>query len=77
MTGYERTFTGLLVGMNAMLLLGQIWPQGAPPFARTANIVVLTLHRVFLATRLRRARPRLTPHSPTSHSAQQSTTRYS
>ena len=65
MTSYERVFTGLLVGMNAMLLLGQTWPEGAPPFARTASIVVLSLNLVFLTTHLRRARP---PGSPASHS---------
>ena len=68
MTRYDRVFTGLLVGMNAILLLGQIWPEGAPPFARTASIVVLSLNLVFLTTRLRRARPRRTPRPPTSQS---------
>lgn len=30
----------LIVG-NAIVLLGQIWPEGAPPFARFVNIAVL------------------------------------
>jgi hypothetical protein len=25
--------------MGAMVLLGQLWPAGAPPFARTVNIL--------------------------------------
>ena len=30
-----------LVILNCMVLLGQLWPEGAPPFARTVNIVFL------------------------------------
>ena len=31
----------LLVLLNVIVLLGQLWPEGAPPFARTVNIVFL------------------------------------
>ncbi|NMH29002.1 hypothetical protein [Flavobacterium silvaticum] len=31
----------VLVLLNAMVLLGQIWPEGAPPFARKINIIFL------------------------------------
>jgi hypothetical protein len=31
----------VLIVLNAMVLLGQIWPEGAPPFARIINIVFL------------------------------------
>lgn len=35
----------ILIGfvlVNALVLLGQLWPEGAPPFARTVNIVFLS-----------------------------------
>ncbi|HEX8616025.1 MAG TPA: hypothetical protein VF911_00455 [Thermoanaerobaculia bacterium] len=31
----------LLVVLNSIVLLGQLWPEGAPPFARTVNILCL------------------------------------
>lgn len=33
----------LLLVLNAMVLLGQLWPAGAPPFARIVNIAFLVL----------------------------------
>ena len=33
----------VLIVLNAVVLLGQLWPQGAPPFARTVNILFLVL----------------------------------
>lgn len=30
-----------LIALNAIVLLGQIYPEGAPPFARVVNIVFL------------------------------------
>ncbi len=33
----------VLVVLNAIVLLGQIWPEGAPPFARLVNIAFLIL----------------------------------
>ncbi len=33
----------ILILLNAIVLLGQIWPEGAPPFARSVNIVFLVL----------------------------------
>lgn len=33
----------VLIILNAVVLLGQIWPAGAPPFARAVNILFLTL----------------------------------
>jgi len=33
----------LFIVLNAVVLLGQLWPEGAPPFARTVNIVTLVL----------------------------------
>ncbi len=36
-----RTLLILLIILNTVVLLGQIWPDGAPPFARVVNIVFL------------------------------------
>lgn len=30
-----------LILVNALVLLGQLWPEGAPPFARGVNIAFL------------------------------------
>jgi hypothetical protein len=47
----------VLVLLNAVVLLGQLWPEGAPPFARTVNIVFLCASlAVFLTLLLRRPR---------------------
>jgi|GEM_PF-1873430 len=37
----------LLIVMNLMVLLGQLWPEGAPPFARFVNIIFLILSLVY------------------------------
>ncbi len=31
----------ILIVLNAIVLLGQLWPEGAPPFARVVNILFL------------------------------------
>lgn len=41
----------VLLPLNAVVLLGQLWPEGAPPFARAVNIVFLTLTLVVFAFR--------------------------
>lgn len=51
---FMRTFLILLTILNAIVLLGQLWPEGAPPFAGTVNIVTLFLNLgllIFLLTR--------------------------
>ncbi len=40
----------VLVALNSVVLLGQIWPEGAPPFARTVNIVFLILSLLFFVS---------------------------
>lgn len=37
----KRTLTIILLVINVIVLLGQLWPAGAPPFARTVNIIFL------------------------------------
>jgi hypothetical protein len=44
----KKTILIFLVLLNAILLLGQLWPDGAPPFARYVNILTLSLNLVFL-----------------------------
>jgi hypothetical protein len=37
----------LLVILNFMVLLGQLWPEFAPPFASTVNILFLIFSLLF------------------------------
>lgn len=39
----QRSILILLIVLNSIVLLGQLWPEGAPPFARVVNIVTLVL----------------------------------
>ena len=48
---------GLLV-LNAVVLLGQLWPAGAPPFSRAVNILFLAASFVYYAIALVRPSPR-------------------
>ncbi len=38
----------ILIVLNLVVLLGQIWPEGAPPFARVVNILFLVGTLIFL-----------------------------
>ena len=38
----------LLLLFNAIVLLGQLWPEGAPPFAGAVNILTLLFNLIFL-----------------------------
>jgi hypothetical protein len=51
-----RALLVVLLLANAMVLLGQLWPEGAPPFARTANIATLAANLVAFALLLLRTR---------------------
>lgn len=42
----------ILVVLNAIVLLGQIWPAGAPPFARNVNVFFLICSLVFFILQL-------------------------
>jgi len=44
----KRTFILVLLVLNAIVLLGQIWPEGAPSFANITNIITLGLNISFL-----------------------------
>jgi len=41
MNYFKKAGLVILIILNAMVLLGQIWPDGVPPFAKTVNIVFL------------------------------------
>lgn len=40
----------ILLILNIVVLIGQIWPEGAPPFARTVNITFLVLSMIYFVT---------------------------
>lgn len=51
-----RALLLVLILLNAVVLLGQLWPTGAPPFARIVNILFLVLSLgVFCTLAFRRA----------------------
>ena len=43
----KRVIVIVLIILNLIVLLGQLWPEGAPPFARTVNIIFLIGSLVF------------------------------
>lgn len=50
----KRLLLILLLILNAVVLLGQLWPEGAPPFARTINIIFLIGSLLFFISLLLR-----------------------
>src|SRR5262249_44972663 len=51
--GRYRSLYWVLVVLNVVVLLGQLWPAGAPPFARVVNIAFLLLSLLTLFARVR------------------------
>ena len=47
---------GVLILLNLVVLLGQIWPEGAPPFAGVVNIVFLVASLAFFVHSFRTTR---------------------
>jgi hypothetical protein len=43
----NRAQLSTLILLNAVVLLGQLWPEGAPPFGRVVNIAFLVASLVF------------------------------
>ncbi|MFA6151353.1 MAG: hypothetical protein WC716_08535 [Chitinophagaceae bacterium] len=37
----------VLIILNSVVLLGQLWPAGTPPFSRTVNIIFLICSLVY------------------------------
>lgn len=50
----HRAVLTVLVVLNAVVLLGQVWPAGAPPFARVVNIGFLVASLTWFVLALRR-----------------------
>ncbi len=48
MKAFNKPFLIILLLLNAMVLLGQLWPEGAPPFAGVVNIVTTILDLVLI-----------------------------
>jgi hypothetical protein len=48
-----RALLVLLLVLNVLVLLGQVWPAGAPPFARAVNIAFLVLSLAYFLNALR------------------------
>lgn len=46
---FPRPLVVLLLVVNVVVLLGQLWPEGAPPFARVVNIAFLIATLVLFA----------------------------
>jgi len=53
----NRKWLIVLVVLNAVVLLGQLWPEGAPPFARVVNIAFLVASLAYFVRALRQRAP--------------------
>ncbi len=51
----RRPLLVVLLILNLIVLLGQVWPAGAPPFARSVNIVFLIGVMAYLIDQMRSA----------------------
>ena len=54
MSKVKRLVLVVLIALNCVVLLGQLWPEGAPPFARIVNVSFLVLSLVYFGWALRR-----------------------
>lgn len=50
----NKVFLLLLIILNTMVLLGQLWPAGAPPFANLVNITTIILNLILLISLLKK-----------------------
>lgn len=50
-----RLILGILLALNLVVLVGQLWPEGAPPFARVVNIVFLCATLLYFAALFKKA----------------------
>ncbi len=55
----NKTILIVLIVLNAIVLLGQMWPDGAPPFARIVNIGFLLMSIGYFIVALRTTKARL------------------
>lgn len=47
----NRSILLILLILNLIVLMGQLWPEGAPPFARAVNIGFLVCSAGYFLTR--------------------------
>lgn len=47
MTKSKKAVLLVLIVLNIVVLLGQVWPEGAPPFAGSVNIAFLILSLLY------------------------------
>lgn len=52
MSTRHRAALIVLLVVNSVVLLGQLWPEGAPPFAGAVNIAFLTGSLTYFGGRL-------------------------
>lgn len=53
----KRNYLYLLIVLNTIVLLGQLWPEGAPPFAKMVNIITLFCNIAVFGTFIRTNKP--------------------
>ena len=53
MSNLRRPLLIVLIVLNCVVLLGQLWPEGAPPFARVVNIGFLALSLAYFVWSIR------------------------
>ncbi len=53
-TKTQKTILIVLLVLNLVVLLGQLWPEGAPPFARAVNIVFLAGSLIYFLSAYKR-----------------------
>ena len=56
MTRLRKMLLLVLIVLNLVVLVGQVWPEGAPPFARTVNIGFLVATLLYFLLQLRRVK---------------------
>jgi hypothetical membrane protein len=54
MTKNKTTLLILLIVLNSVVLLGQIYPEGVPPFARIVNIVFLVSSLIYFVLQVKK-----------------------
>lgn len=54
MTKNNTTLLILLIVLNSVVLLGQIYPEGVPPFARIVNIVFLVSSLIYFVLQIKK-----------------------
>lgn len=53
MIKYNKTILIILIILNSIVLLGQVYPEGAPPFARIVNIIFLVFSLIYFVAQIR------------------------